>query len=128
MPVRAFMQQGPKEELMDYTDFPFIQSCKQFIRDKKNHSWTKVQIGKSYYYGKNLEGKHWEKTKIVVGKIIPLFLLSVLILPIPLLFASRAYQKLGQWIRQVHYNSTLDYKIGETKATNPVPFPDLEES
>lgn len=74
-------------------------------------SWVKTHIEGHDYYGKSLKGKHFEKCKIVVGKIIPLFLLSIALAPIsiPVLFATGTFRKLGIWIREVHYNTKIKF-------------------
>jgi len=79
--------------------------------EKEDFKKTPVKIGENYYFGKSLEGEYGLKMKIIIGKIIPIFLLSVILAPIaiPVLFATETYRDLGIWIREIHYNSTLDH-------------------
>lgn len=78
---------------------------------KNKHPWKKFTISKNEYYGHNLNA--WQKSKIVILKIIPLFLLSIALAPltIPLFFSSGIYRKLGIWIREVHYSKSIKFII-----------------
>lgn len=88
----------------------YIPECS--INNQPNKT-IKVQIEGHDYYGKSLKGKHFEKLKIVVGKIIPLFVLSIALAPlsIPALYATGAYRKLGIWIREVHYSVKIKFIV-----------------
>lgn len=83
-----------------------IPECKQI----PHSAWIKTHIEGHDYYGRSLKGKHFEKCKIVVGKIIPLFILSIALAPIsiPVLFAMDKFRELGISIREVHYNTKIN--------------------
>ena len=72
-------------------------------------SWQKVTIGRNEYYGKALGAGG--KFNRIVFKILPLFLFSVAFAPavVPLFLATGTYRKLGIWIREVKYSTTIKY-------------------
>lgn len=88
-----------------------------------------ITINKVTYRGSSLKGEHWKKSKIVIGKIIPLFALSVALAPItiPLFCSTGVYRKLGRWMRQVHYNHTLDsIVVIASKNISTLPIPPIK--
>lgn len=73
--------------------------------------WQKVTLGHNDYYGKAIGPLG--KFERVTFKIIPIFLLSVAFAPVtaPLFFATGTYRKLGIWIREVRYSTSIKYII-----------------
>lgn len=80
----------------------------------ENKNWDKkesVKIGKTVYYGKSLEGRHWEKAKIIAC-IVGVISLSFLIVPIPFFASKDIYRNTGRRIREIRYNRKLKFIEG----------------
>lgn len=84
--------------------------------DKRQHRsevlrrkpWIKTKINNQTYWGKSLQGECWEKTKIILLKILPLILKSFLLFTLP-----KTLPKLGLLVREIHYNTTIDHMLHE---------------
>lgn len=104
---------------------PFLTNDFFHIRNIKD-PWIKRTINGVSYYGKNLEEEDWEKIKIVMGKIIPIAILFLLVLPAPALLYMQAHEKLKLWVFQIHYNSKLKYKITQQQNISlPITIPSV---
>lgn len=88
-----------------------IDSAKKDVQLDTN--WKIIKIEGEEYLGKDLTDQTSKKIKIVVLKIIPIFLLSIVLAPlaIPLFLCFGFYQDTGKWIRQVHYDTKIEYRL-----------------